>query len=249
MPKNSKVRNELIKEVRLLLGDGMVDIELDPDHYDLAVDVALSKIQQRSENAVEEDFYSIELKKDVDEYTLPQEIMEVKQIWHRSFGHGISGGVDMDPFELAYANSYFFLNNHIGGIATFDAFAQYREALNRVAATDIQFIWNPTTKKLKLLRRMRADEMVLLHVHLERPEDELIKDPYLKSWMRDYTLAYCKKMLGEARSKFGSLPGAQGAVTLNGDAMKQEADVLLDKLETDLQTYTDGSAPLGFVIG
>ena len=114
---------------------------------------------------------------------------------------------------------------------------------------DIQFIWNPTTKKLKLLRKMRADEMVLLHVHLERPEDELIKDPYLKSWMRDYTLAYCKKMLGEARSKFGSLPGAQGGVTLNGDAMKQEADVLLDKLETDLQTYTDGSAPLGFVIG
>ena len=66
--------------------------------------------------------------------------------------------------------------------------------------------------------------------------------------MRDYTLAYCKKMLGEVRSKFGSLP-AQGGVTLNGDAMKQEADVPLDKLETDLQTYTDGSAPLGFVIG
>ena len=76
MPKNSKVRNDLIKEVRLLLGDGMVDIELDPDHYDLAVEVAISKIQQRSENAVEEDFYSIELKKDVDEYTLPKEIMD-----------------------------------------------------------------------------------------------------------------------------------------------------------------------------
>ena len=70
MAKNTKIRNNVIKEVRLLLGDGMVDIELDPDHYDLAVDVALSKIRQRSENAVEEDFYSIELKKDVDEYTL-----------------------------------------------------------------------------------------------------------------------------------------------------------------------------------
>ena len=57
MPKNSKVRNELTKEVRLLLGDGMIDIELDPDHYDVAIDVALSKIRQRSENAVEEDFY------------------------------------------------------------------------------------------------------------------------------------------------------------------------------------------------
>jgi hypothetical protein len=214
MAKNTKVRNDVIKEVRLLLGDGMVDIELDPDHYDLAVDVALSKIRQRSENAVEEDFYAMELKKDVDEYTLPAEIVEVKKIHHRSFGHGISGGVDMDPFELAYANSYFFLNNHIGGLATFEAFAQYRESLNRVAATDIQYIWNPTTNKIKLLRRMRADEMVLMHVHLERPEEQLLVDPYLKSWMRDYTLAYCKKMLGEARSKFSSLPGAQGGVSL-----------------------------------
>ena len=249
MAKNTKVRNGVIKEVRLLLGDGMVDIELDPDHYDLAVDVALSKIRQRSENAVEEDFYAMELKKDVDEYTLPAEIVEVKKIHHRSFGHGISGGVDMDPFELAYANSYFFLNNHIGGLATFEAFAQYRESLNRVAATDIQYIWNPTTNKIKLLRRMRADEMVLMHVHLERPEEQLLVDPYLKSWMRDYTLAYCKKMLGEARSKFSSLPGAQGGVSLNGAEMKNEADVLIDKLEQDLSTYIDGSSPLGFVIG
>tara|TARA_Y100000389_G_scaffold75314_2_gene71947 strand:- start:16295 stop:17044 length:750 start_codon:yes stop_codon:yes gene_type:complete len=249
MAKNTKVRNDVIKEVRLLLGDGMVDIELDPDHYDLAVDVALSKIRQRSENAVEEDFYAMELKKDVDEYTLPAEIVEVKKIHHRSFGHGISGGVDMDPFELAYANSYFFLNNHIGGLATFEAFAQYRESLNRVAATDIQYIWNPTTNKIKLLRRMRADEMVLMHVHLERPEEQLLVDPYLKSWMRDYTLAYCKKMLGEARSKFSSLPGAQGGVSLNGTEMKNEADVLIDKLEQDLSTYIDGSSPLGFVIG
>jgi hypothetical protein len=155
----------------------------------------------------------------------------------------------MDPFELAYANSYFFLNNHIGGLATFEAFAQYRESLNRVAATDIQYIWNPTTNKIKLLRRMRADEMVLMHVHLERPEEQLLVDPYLKSWMRDYTLAYCKKMLGEARSKFSSLPGAQGGVSLNGAEMKNEADVLIDKLEQDLSTYIDGSSPLGFVIG
>ena len=249
MAKNTKVRNDVIKEVRLLLGDGMVDIELYPDHYYLAVDVALSKIRQRSENAVEEDFYAMELKKDVDEYTLPAEIVEVKKIHHRSFGHGISGGVDMDPFELAYANSYFFLNNHIGGLATFEAFAQYRESLNRVAATDIQYICNPTTNKIKLLRRMRADEMVLMHVHLERPEEQLLVDPYLKSWMRDYTLAYCKKMLGEARSKFSSLPGAQGGVSLNGAEMKNEADVLIDKLEQDLSTYIDGSSPLGFVIG
>lgn len=250
MPKNrNKIRNDVIKDIRLLLGDGMIDIELDPEHYDVALDVAVSKIRQRSENAVEEDFYAIELKEDVSEYTLPEEIIEVKQIHNRSFGNGISGGNDMDPFELAYANSYFMTNNHIGGAATYDMFAQYRETINRVAATDIQFIWNPVTKKIKLLRRMRADTTVLLHVHLERNEDQMMLDPYLKSWIRDYALAYCKRMLGEARSKFSSLPGAQGGVTLNGAEMKAEADALIEKLEFDLTNYTDGSAPLGFVIG
>ena len=250
MPKNrNKVRNDVIKDIRLLLGDGMIDIELDPEHYDVALDVAISKIRQRSDNSVEEDFYAIELKADVAEYSLPEEIMEVKQIWNRSFGHGISGGVYMDPFELAYANSYFFMNNHIGGIATYEMFSQYRETLNKIAATEIQYIWNPVTKKLKILRKIRADETVLLHVYLERNEDQLFVDPYLKSWLRDYALAYCKRMLGEARGKFSALPGAQGGVTLNGAEMKAEADALIEKLEFDLTVYVDGSAPLGFVIG
>ena len=250
MPKQrNKVKNDVIKQIRLLLGDGMIDIELDPEHYDLAIDISLDKIRQRSENAVEEDFYTIELKKDIDEYSLPAEITEVKKIWHRSFGHGISAGVDMDPFELAYANSYFFMNNHIGGISTYELFSQYRETLNRVAATDIQFIWNPNTHKMKLLRKMRADEVVLLHVYLERPDDQLLTDPYLKSWMRDYSTAYCKKMIGEARSKFATLPGAQGGVSLNGDALKADAMADIEKLENELKLYIDGSAPLGVMIG
>jgi hypothetical protein len=250
MPKQrNKVKNDVIKQIRLLLGDGMVDIELDPEHYDLAIDISLDKIRQRSENAVEEDFYTIELKKDIDEYSLPAEITEVKRIHHRSFGHGISAGVDMDPFELAYANSYFFMNNHIGGISTYELFSQYRETLNRVAATDIQFIWNPNTHKMKLLRKMRADEVVLLHVYLERPDDQLLTDPYLKSWMRDYSTAYCKKMIGEARSKFATLPGAQGGVSLNGDALKADAMADIEKLENELKLYIDGSAPLGVMIG
>ena len=250
MPQaRNKVRNDVIKQIRLLLGDGMIDIELDPEHYDIALDVAISKIRQRSENAVEEDYYALELKEDVAEYTLPEEIIEVKQIWNRSFGNGVSGGVDMDPFELAYANSYFFMNNHIGGIATYDMFSQYRETLNKVAATEIMYLWNPVTKKIKLLRRMRHDTLVLIHVHVERDENQLMIDPYLKSWIRDYALAYCKRMLGEARGKFSSLPGAQGGVTLNGAEMKAEADVMIEKLEFDLTNYVDGSVPLGFIIG
>ena len=72
--QRNKIKNDVIKQIRLLLGDGMIDIELDPEHYDLAIDVSVDKIRQRSENAVQEDFYTIELKKEVEEYSLPKEI-------------------------------------------------------------------------------------------------------------------------------------------------------------------------------
>jgi hypothetical protein len=88
-----------------------------------------------------------------------------------------------------------------------------------------------------------------LHVFLERGDDQLLEDRYLKSWVRDYAVAYCKKMIGEARSKFSSLPSGAGGVTLNGTEMKNESDAMIEKLETELMNYIDGSAPLGFTIG
>ena len=39
----AKTRQELIKEIELSLGGGMIDVELDPEHYDLAINKALSK--------------------------------------------------------------------------------------------------------------------------------------------------------------------------------------------------------------
>jgi hypothetical protein len=68
-------------------------------------------------------------------------------------------------------------------------------------------------------------------------------------WIRDYTLAVSKKMLGEAREKFASIAGPQGGTTLNGTALKTEGVAEIDKLEQDLLLYTDGGTPLGFVIG
>ena len=49
-------RNKAIKYIELSLGGGMVDVELDREHYDMAIDKALSKYRQRSSRAVEESF-------------------------------------------------------------------------------------------------------------------------------------------------------------------------------------------------
>ena len=39
-------RDELIKELGLRLADGMVDVELDREHYDIAINKAIQKYRQ-----------------------------------------------------------------------------------------------------------------------------------------------------------------------------------------------------------
>ena len=56
-------------------------------------------------------------------------------------------------------------------------------------------------------------------------------------------------MLGEARSKFATIAGPQGGSTLNGDALKAEAQGELDKLEQEISMAVAGGTGYSFTIG
>jgi len=56
-------------------------------------------------------------------------------------------------------------------------------------------------------------------------------------------------MLGEARSKFATIAGPQGGTSLNGDALKAEAQQEMEKLETELATQMAGGSGYYFLIG
>ena len=62
-------------------------------------------------------------------------------------------------------------------------------------------------------------------------------------------VANCKMIIGEAREKFGTIAGPQGGGTLNGTAMKAEAQTQMDGLIEQLKMYVDASQPLTWVIG
>ena len=57
------------------------------------------------------------------------------------------------------------------------------------------------------------------------------------------------RSLGQARSKFASLPGPTGGTQLNGTAMLQESQTLIDKLELEISNFMAGETPAWFVIG
>ena len=77
----------------------------------------------------------------------------------------------------------------------------------------------------------------------------MFKDIYSKPWIRDYTLAVNKVMLGEARSKFSTIAGPQGGTTLNGNDLKQQGMQEMEKLDAEIGLYQEGGTPHSFVIG
>ena len=245
-------KQEIFDYVFNSLGGGMVDVELDPAHYETAIKDALDRFRQRSDNSVEESYIFLPLVKDQNDYTLADEIIEVRQIFRRSIGSrsgGGDGGTLFEPFNLAYTNTYLLASSNMGGVATYNMFSQFQELVGRMFGSFIEFKWNTTTKKLTILQRPRQGEEVLMYVYMYRPDTELFKDYLAKKWIKDYTLAKCKYMLGEARSKFNTIAGPQGGTTLNGDALKQEAIAEMERLDAEVKTQTAGGQGYSFLIG
>ena len=243
------VKSDLIKEMELRLGGGMVDVELDPEHYELAIKKALQKYRQRAENAVEESFVHLNLIEDVSEYTLPDEIIEVKDIYRRTTGVSSGTGNDIEPFQAAFMNTYLLGSQKQGGLASFDFLQQNRETMGRLFGAELMFTWRPQDHKLLIHRKVKANDSAFLHVYNYRPDDNLLSDTYAGPWLRDYAFAHVKLMLAEARGKFAQIAGPQGGTSLNGDQLRADAQTELEKLDIELTLYNDGSTGLSFVIG
>jgi len=50
----NKRRSDITDYIRMRLGDGIVDVELDKEHYEMAINQALIKYRQRASNSQEE---------------------------------------------------------------------------------------------------------------------------------------------------------------------------------------------------
>ena len=245
-------KQQVYDYVNVSLGGGMIDVELDPIHYETALNKALSRFRQRSDNSVEESYLFLTCVEDQNEYTLPNEVIEVRKLFRRSIGSrtgGGDGGSLFEPFNMAYTNTYLLSGSKLGGLATYDMFSQHQELVGRMFGSFIEFKWNTTSKKLTLLQRPAANESLLLYAYNYRPDTELLADYLASQWLKDFTLASCKYMLGEARSKFATIAGPGGGSTLNGDALKAEAQSEMEKLENEVQMAVAGGVGYGFTIG
>jgi hypothetical protein len=114
----------------------------------------------------------------------------------------------------------------------------------------MNYTWNPVTKKLQLIRDPKGTgENVLIWCYNLKPEFNLLSDYQIRQWFRDYMVARAKMIIGEAREKFAQIAGPNNGTTLNGTAMKGEAQAQMDACIEQLKNYVDGSQPITWVIG
>lgn len=250
------LRQEVVDYARLRLGDGMVDVELDQEHYDMAIDDALREYRQRSSNAVEESYAVLALVPDQQSYILDSNIIDVRQIFRRSVGGQAStSSSTFEPFNAGFMNYYLLHSGRSGGLATYEFWSGYQELTNRMFGGYLNFTWETVTKKLTLVRNIRGEaeaddlEEVIVWLYNYKPDATLLQDHMVNPWIKKYAYAVAKYTLGEARSKFSTIAGPQGGTTLNGDTLKAEAQQEMEVLKEELANFQDGQMPMWFVIG
>lgn len=253
-PTNSnleELKQDLFDNVRLRLGGDIVDLEVDPQHYEAAYDYAIKVYRQRAQNATQESYTLMTVVKNVDTYTLPSEFINVRQLFRRTVGleTGPSSS-SFDPFSSAILNTYLLNYNFSGGLATYNFYAGYVELAARMFGGFLNYTFDPVTKQLRIVRNFKGTgERILIWADVQRPEAVLLQDPGSGVWITDYTLAVIKGIIGEAREKFATIAGPGGGTALNGASMKAESQAEQARLLQDLKDYVDYSQPLTWVQG
>lgn len=252
-------QNDIIDYIRLRLGDGMVDVEADKEHYDMGIKQALIRYRQKSANSVEESYAFLDLLPETQEYILPRQIENVRAIYRRGIG-SVSGTTasQFEPFASGYLNTYMLVAGRVGGLVNYELFTGYQELAMKMFGGYIQFTFNRVTKKLTITRKMPwqgtsysqdFNESVLLHLDNYKPDQMLLNDTHAFPWIQDYALALVMISIGNAREKFASIAGPQGGTSLNGTQLKTEGQAMLEKLDEDIANFVDGGTPLTWITG
>lgn len=247
----TELKQALFNNVKLRLGGGIVDLELDPEHYEASYQYALATYRQRAQNAYEESYSLLMIENDRNSYILPQEVTTVRQVFRRTVGLETGpSATSFDPFSSAILNTYLLNYNYAGGLATYDFYAGYIELAARMFGGYVIFTFNPVTKEIKFVRDFKGTgEQVLLWTDNLKPEITLLRDPSIANWITSWTLAQCKMIIGEAREKFATIAGPGGGSSLNGQSMKAEAKEMFAELIDELKRYVDWSQPLTWIQG
>jgi hypothetical protein len=240
---NPEIRRELIDSIRQQLGYPTVDVELTRQQFDYCIDSSIEELRKRTSVAYEQGYFFLNLQAGVQHYTLSNKpagfdkIVEIVKIYR-----GNVGSINSAFFADNGYGDYMYAGAGINGTGGYDMVTHqlhsgYVAELERVFDRDLTFQWKEYTKRLSFFKSIRRNETVMIEASVERTEQELMQDRYLKSWIEEWAQASAMNLLSQIRGKYASLPGAGGGVLLNAGDLYQQSVEAKDYLLRQIDDY------------
>lgn len=117
----------------------------------------------------------------------------------------------------------------------FDTFQRWRKTFQRVTSTDCKWQWDEERGKLMIYAPTLNIMAGVVTYHPRSFEQVRLVH---KDFIKRYSLAKARLLLGEARSKFGStIPGPSRDINVNGNQLKDDAKAEIEKLDAELFSF------------
>jgi len=104
---NSVDRKDIIKNIELRFGGGLIDEELTSNQLNLCIDFALRKFRQLSDGTVEESYIILKLAQDQKEYILPNELLQNQQVYRRGLVVELGQQIILNNLEIQHFSNIY----------------------------------------------------------------------------------------------------------------------------------------------
>ena len=203
--------NEIKKYVWSMLGYPVVQVEITEDQFETVLRTAGDFIAHYFHHEMKVSYFYT--KSNISEYNFPQDAYWIKEVWWDAATSNVN--------DIFSADSYLF---NVGNIVSpqtiltdYVMLQQYRRFSRKILGTEGH--WEILGDKIKLLPVPKGTYPVVI-VYI--PSISSFNTPHARRLTMDMAVAECKIILGNIRGKYGSMPGPDGAVTMDGDAIRTQ---------------------------
>jgi len=246
--QREKVREQIKDYCLHMLGAPVVKLELDSQNLDFAVDQAM-KIFEDYAGREYFQYYVFDSIPGKSVYEMPPEVGIIRNIFYKEVGNYAFQASDLGgaiPIEYYYPGGAY--NSIQGGLidpihpiwgrmGEWVLYKQYEQMYSRTSSALGGWEFLGGLNSIKLYPVPYRVQKVMVH-YMQKNKDW----GEVTQALQEGALTYAKEILGRIRSKYQSVPGAQGAVAMDGQTLLQEAREDRQKWFEDL-IYKFGDLP------
>ena len=230
---NAQDENTIAAFITRTLGEPIVQVELTPDH----LNDAIVEAKQWYQALIGQEKYIIMAMSDSGgAYDVAPDCMSVTQVAfnlkHADLWDQFNwAGVELGPLNWGFYGGWTYDGYGLGGGYSYLVQAmQYREQARNILSIDRDWYWDYAQRKL-IITPIKARVGTQAAVWYASREVDLAVLQTYEFWLiKQYSLAVAMCSLGWTRSKYTGLPSATGEITLNGENLISNAEMLKESM-------------------